>query len=157
LAIAKMKIAFVGGGNMANAIISGLLQKGVAAGQISVVEIDEAARARLSERLQVVTTSAVAEAVQDVRRCVGRQTTATAEVASQLRPQLVRQLVVVLHIERLRGLARWLGGYARIVRAMPNTLRWWPASPRYTQCRCGRGRPTNCGFDFAERRHHSLG
>jgi pyrroline-5-carboxylate reductase len=123
LAIAKMKIAFVGGGNMANAIISGLLQKGVAAGQISVVEIDAAARARLSERLQVVATCAVAEAVQDVAVVVlAVKPQQLREVASQLRPQLVRQLVVSIAAGiRSADLARWLGGYARIVRAMPNT------------------------------------
>jgi pyrroline-5-carboxylate reductase len=123
LAIAKMKIAFVGGGNMANAIIGGLLQKGVAAGQISVVEIDAAARARLSERLQVVTTSVVTEAVQDVGVVVlAVKPQQLREVASQLRPQLIRQLVVSIAAGiRSADLARWLGGYARIVRAMPNT------------------------------------
>jgi pyrroline-5-carboxylate reductase len=121
--LAKMKIAFIGGGNMANAIIGGLLQKGVAAGQISVVEIDADARARLSERLHVVTTPDVAQAVQDAAVVVlAVKPQQLREVASQLQPQLVKQLVVSIAAGiRSADLARWLGGYARIVRAMPNT------------------------------------
>jgi pyrroline-5-carboxylate reductase len=45
-----MKVLFVGGGNMASALIGGLTQRGWAGSDCSVVEIDEAARRRLSER-----------------------------------------------------------------------------------------------------------
>ena len=38
-----MKIAFVGGGNMASAIIGGLIAKGTPAGSIVVIEIDPGA------------------------------------------------------------------------------------------------------------------
>lgn len=36
-----MKITFIGGGNMASAMISGLLQQGYPANKIRVVEINE--------------------------------------------------------------------------------------------------------------------
>jgi hypothetical protein len=44
---ASTSIAFVGGGNMASAIIGGLIRRGLAAAQILVVEPFEAARAAL--------------------------------------------------------------------------------------------------------------
>ena len=42
-----MNIAFIGGGNMAAALIGGLLRQGFAATAITVVEIDPAGRERL--------------------------------------------------------------------------------------------------------------
>ena len=44
------------------------------------------------------------------------------EVATALRPHVKQQLVISI-AAGIRGgdLARWLGGYARLVRAMPNT------------------------------------
>jgi pyrroline-5-carboxylate reductase len=40
------KIAFIGGGNMASAIIGGLLKTGLSAAQVAVVEPSGEARAR---------------------------------------------------------------------------------------------------------------
>ena len=44
-----MKIAFVGGGNMARAILGGLLARGARPADITVVEVDAAARERLAQ------------------------------------------------------------------------------------------------------------
>ena len=46
-------IAFIGGGNMASALIGGLLRQGLPAGQIEVVEPFEPARAALLGRFGV--------------------------------------------------------------------------------------------------------
>jgi len=59
-----VKIAFVGGGNMARALIGGLLQRGYAADQISVVEIDPQARAQLSSQFGVRTAAAAGSEVE---------------------------------------------------------------------------------------------
>ena len=45
-----MKIAFLGGGNMAGALIGGLLAKGYAADAMSVIEVVPEARANLAAR-----------------------------------------------------------------------------------------------------------
>lgn len=117
-----MKICFIGGGNMATALIGGLLKKGWPAGDLRVVEIDSAARERLKP-LQVQahadTASGVAGADCVVLAVKPQQVQAVAREMSAL----VRNALVVSIAAGIRAtdLARWLGGHGRIVRAMPNT------------------------------------
>ncbi|MEO7728213.1 MAG: pyrroline-5-carboxylate reductase [Burkholderiales bacterium] len=118
-----MNITFIGGGNMASAIIGGLLKKGYAANTLRVVEIDAAARRRLAQQYAVTTferVNAAAAAADCLVLAVKPQN--MREVATALRPHLKQQLVISI-AAGIRGvdLARWLGGHARLVRAMPNT------------------------------------
>jgi pyrroline-5-carboxylate reductase len=53
-----MQITFIGGGNMASALIGGLLKNGWEAASIAVVEIDAAARSRLERDFRVRTHAA---------------------------------------------------------------------------------------------------
>ena len=117
-----MKITFIGGGNMAAALIGGLLGKGFAAGQISVVEINADNRARLKHDFAV-------HAVEDLGKGVsGSDAIVFAvkpqqlrEVAQQLASLLQGQLLLSIAAGvRAADLARWSGSQA-IVRAMPNT------------------------------------
>ncbi|MDA0236381.1 MAG: NAD(P)-binding domain-containing protein, partial [Proteobacteria bacterium] len=48
-----MKITFLGGGNMATALIGGMLERGFAAAGLQVVELGEAARCALAQRFGV--------------------------------------------------------------------------------------------------------
>lgn len=118
-----MKIAFLGGGNMARALIGGLLQRGYAADRISVVEIDAQARAQLSEQFAVRGAAQPGSDVQSsdvVLLAVKPQQMRAA--ADELRGLLREQLVISIAAGvRTADLTRWLGGYARIVRVMPNT------------------------------------
>ena len=118
-----MNITFIGGGNMANAIIGGLLGKGYAASGLRVVEIDAAARARLTRQFAIETCEridAAAASADCVVLAIKPQN--MRDVAAALRPHLKQQLVISI-AAGIRGadLARWLGGYTRLVRAMPNT------------------------------------
>ena len=48
-----MNVVFIGGGNMADALIGGLLKSGLAAAQVRAVEVDGAARRRLSDKYRI--------------------------------------------------------------------------------------------------------
>ncbi len=118
-----MKIAFVGGGNMARAIIGGLVAKGIRASDVTVVEIDGAARLRLAGELGVTSVDKPGPGLADagiVVMAVKPQQMRAA--ATALAPHLGDPLVVTIAAGiRLGDLARWLGGRRRLVRAMPNT------------------------------------
>jgi pyrroline-5-carboxylate reductase len=118
-----VKIAFVGGGNMAGALIGGLLQKGYAAEDISVVEVDPGVRERLNARFGVSCHAAPgAETAGSSVVLLAVKPQQLRAAAESLRPLLKSQLVVTI-AAGIRGadLSRWLAAYRRIVRVMPNT------------------------------------
>ncbi|MBS4095705.1 MAG: pyrroline-5-carboxylate reductase [Sulfuricella sp.] len=118
-----MNITFIGGGNMASALISGLLQQGTLASSVRVVEISPEGRERLQTQYRVATfdsLSAAALAGEIVVLAVKPQQ--LREVAAQLQGMLTGKLVVSIAAGvRAADLARWLGGHPQLVRAMPNT------------------------------------
>ena len=118
-----MHITFIGGGNMAGALITGLLQKGFDPTAIGVVEISAESRAQLSEKFGIATyeeISAAAVAADIIVLAVKPQQ--LHGVATQLRGRLDGKLVISIAAGvRSADLSRWLGGHAVIVRAMPNT------------------------------------
>jgi pyrroline-5-carboxylate reductase len=118
-----MKIAFIGGGNMARAIIGGLLAKGTRAGDVTVVEVDSVARVRLLAELGVAAVEkpgpALAKADVVVFAVKPQQMREAAQaVSAHLGDPLLVTIAAGIPIE---SLSRWLGGLERIVRAMPNT------------------------------------
>jgi pyrroline-5-carboxylate reductase len=117
-----MNICFIGGGNMATALIGGLLGKGFNAGQISVVEIDAANRARLQRDFAVRAFENIAEGISGSQIIVfAVKPQQLREVAQQLAPLLKSQLVISIAAGiRAADLARWSGSQT-VVRAMPNT------------------------------------
>ena len=118
-----MKVAFIGGGNMATAIIGGLRAKGVNAADIVVAEVNAEARARLAERLGVSTVESPGTEMAHLDAIVmAVKPQNMREAARALAPHLADQLVISIAAGiRLEDLSRWLGGHTRLVRAMPNT------------------------------------
>ena len=118
-----MKITFIGGGNMAAALIGGLIGKGHAAAGIRAVEIQAEARARLAAQFGVACVDSVAAAAplgDVVVLAVKPQQMRAAALG--LRPRLGRELVITIAAGiRMADLSRWLGGYATLVRCRPNT------------------------------------
>jgi len=118
-----VKIAFIGGGNMASALIGGLMAKGARASAFCVVEPLPAARRRLAVKFKVRASAApdartlaadtlvLAVKPQDMRAAV-------APLVGRLSGKLVISIAAGI---RLHDLARWLGGHAKLIRCMPNT------------------------------------
>ena len=118
-----MRITFIGGGNMATALIAGLLRQGHSARQISVVEHNAEARARLAADYQVNTYAELGpEAVIADAVVLAVKPQQLKAVAQALTPLLATQLVVSIAAGvRARTLSAWLMGYSNVVRTMPNT------------------------------------
>lgn len=117
-----MKIVFVGGGNMASALIGGLLKAGVSADAIKVVEVSAEARARLCANYGIDAEAPLTAATAADIVVLAIKPQHISEVAGQLAGQLTHQLVITVAAGiRTQDLSRWLGGHRRIVRVMPNT------------------------------------
>lgn len=119
-----MNICFIGGGNMASALIGGLLGRNYSASQISVVEIDLDGRARLRQEFGVEAVESLAAGVVERSDCVvlAVKPQQLHGVALQLAPLLMRGQLVISIAAGIRAsdIARWLNTQ-NIVRAMPNT------------------------------------
>ncbi|WLI89789.1 pyrroline-5-carboxylate reductase [Massilia sp. R2A-15] len=120
-----MKITFIGGGNMASALIAGLAGQLTAGENIHVVDPNPEQLTRLKDSYGVSTATEIgpkAGASDVIVLAVKPQQ--MREVAAQLMPQLAEAQPLLLSIAAgIRGadLSRWLGGYGAIVRTMPNT------------------------------------
>jgi len=115
-------IAFIGGGNMASAIIGGLIRHGLPASNITVVEPFEATRNTLEKNFKVTAHAQPGPALNNaslVVWAVKPQTFKEAALQSRLHTQEAVHLSVAAGI-RSDSIAHWLGS-ERIVRAMPNT------------------------------------
>ena len=115
-------IAFIGGGNMASAIIGGLIKRGLPARQIQVVEPFAEQRVRLTEQFQVNVSESPDASLQRASLVVWAVKPQTfSEAAHQARAHTA----AALHLSVAAGIrsdtiADWLGSQ-RVVRAMPNT------------------------------------
>jgi pyrroline-5-carboxylate reductase len=118
-----MKIAFLGGGNMASALIGGLVAQGFDASAISVIEVSAGTREKLAtqHRVRVSTVPDAATLESDTLVLAVKPQDMRAALASfgaEVGAKLVISIAAGL---RLADLSRWLGGHRRLVRCMPNT------------------------------------
>ncbi len=116
------RIAFIGGGNMASAIIGGLIKQGVTPSQLDVVEPLAEAREALESRFGLQPHAAAGDFLSS-----------SDLVIWAVKPQVFKQVALAvapytahaLHLSVAAGIpsdsmALWLGS-ERVVRAMPNT------------------------------------
>jgi pyrroline-5-carboxylate reductase len=120
-----MNITFIGGGNMAQAIIGGLLRsKKTSAASLQVVDPDSNIGNRIAHEYPGV------RCYQNVQGVIRNEDI----VLLAVKPQHVESAVKQLDIETnthliisiaagitLRTLSQWRSGYTRLIRAMPNT------------------------------------
>jgi pyrroline-5-carboxylate reductase len=117
-----MRILFLGGGNMATALIGGLLQQGFKPDDLRVVDVMEQTRQGLQRQFGVQAIAAIEGEIVEDAVLLAVKPQQMREVAKGLRGRLRGQLVISIAAGiRTADLARWLGGHNRIVRVMPNT------------------------------------
>jgi len=121
-----MNVTFIGGGNMATALIGGLVAQGVDHRDFRVVEPVRAQQDKLAARFPGIGIFGEPS---------GGAVTGADLIVMAVKPQQMREaaqavaahvgdVAVVMTIAagvRIDSLSRWLDGYGRIVRAMPNT------------------------------------
>ncbi|GAA5176753.1 pyrroline-5-carboxylate reductase [Niveibacterium umoris] len=118
-----MRITFLGGGNMASALIGGLIDRDFPRDALQAIDLDAGTCERLASRFGIRTATALDAAALDCDVLVlavkpQNMREAVAPIAGKLNAQLILSIAAGIRID---SLGRWLGGYHRIVRAMPNT------------------------------------
>jgi pyrroline-5-carboxylate reductase len=121
----QQALAFIGGGNMARALIGGLINRGLAPESIAVAEPFATTRTALAQDFGVTVHTQCADAV------AGKSVWLLAvkpqmmrEVCLGLRAQVDAGAPLVISIAAgisLASLQAWLGPKAKLVRTMPNT------------------------------------
>jgi pyrroline-5-carboxylate reductase len=118
------KIAFIGGGNMAAALIGGLLKRGLAAQRVAVADPSTTQLERLAKDYAVQITTDNAAAVlgaEVVVLAIKPQHMRAAALALQPALQATAPLVISVAAGIPHAaLARWFGPKVPVVRTMPN-------------------------------------
>lgn len=119
------RVTFIGAGNMAGAIIGGMIDSGYSAGDITATSPDDTMLAPLRERLGINTATDNAAAVSDadvvvlaVKPQIMHQVCEGLREAIQARRPLIVSVAAGLPAATLE---RWLGDDLPLVRCMPNT------------------------------------
>ena len=122
-------IHFIGGGNMASAIIGGLKTNGFDMSNITVIEPDAEKRTLLSATYGVQNLDTYVENLDSPSRqniiVLAVKPQILQEVCQNLAKKISRQpsplIISIAAGVQCAAISRWLGGYSAIVRVMPNT------------------------------------
>jgi len=118
------RLAFIGGGNMAAALIAGLTKRGLAAARIVVADPSRAQLDSLVDQFGICAATDNASAVADAEVVVlAVKPQQMRAVALALAPQLAQSKPLVVSIAAgipHAALARWVGAQVPVVRTMPN-------------------------------------
>lgn len=117
-----MKISFIGGGNMAQALIGGLQKHDFFMRNILVIELDALKREQLQATYGVQASADLSNITQSDVIILAVKPQQLQAVAVAVAPRLSKQCVISIAAGvRLADLSSWLNHYANIVRCMPNT------------------------------------
>lgn len=118
----QIKISFIGGGNMARAIIGGLKNNGFNTTTITVLELDAEKRQQLSQEYGVQSTDNYVDIGNTDVVVLAIKPQQLKAVCQQLSGFIKNQLVISIAAGiRSADISNWLNQYQAIVRVMPNT------------------------------------
>ncbi|MSQ80694.1 MAG: pyrroline-5-carboxylate reductase [Candidatus Methylopumilus sp.] len=116
-----MNICFLGGGNMARAMISGLLNKNYSPTLIRVIELDHEKRISIENDFKILVQAEFKQIVIDeiiVLAVKPQQAEALLKsISNQISKQLILSIAAGIQIQSIE---KWINGYTNIVRSMPN-------------------------------------
>jgi len=123
--LTSIRVAFIGGGNMASAILGGLVQQGLAASAICVVEPVQAVRDQLLQQWGVHAAADAAAASAQLQQANLVVWAVKPQVFQAAAAPVAPGVAQALHLSVAAGipsasLTQWLNT-PRVVRAMPNT------------------------------------
>jgi pyrroline-5-carboxylate reductase len=123
--MSEERITFIGGGNMAQSLIGGLMADGYRADCVHVADPDPNRRLDLAKRFRVHVHADNREAIARAKAVVvAVKPQVIKSVLEPLGPGLREQQSLVISIAagvREPDISRWLGGQVPVVRTMPNT------------------------------------
>lgn len=122
----KMNISFIGGGNMARAIIGGLKNNDFDMSAITVIDPDVKKCEQLIAEFNVQVSDSYVENNNINKRShvivLAVKPQQMREVCEQLSKKISSQLIISIAAGiRTTDISRWLGNYPSVVRVMPNT------------------------------------
>lgn len=122
-----IKIAFIGGGNMASALSAGLIGKRCAAQDVLVIDPNEAVRARWQQQ-GTLTAATVNDSLTQQRIWVFAVKPQQMKAVVQQCAPFIQPNTLVISVAAgiaAQNIAQWLGGaempHQRVIRCMPNT------------------------------------
>ena len=124
MSLENSSIGFIGAGNMANALIRGLLAQGVAGTQLLAADIDSDKLQKLKDDcdIQVANSKEIAAIADVVVLAVKPQV--MKDACRQIQPALEARNCLIVSIAAgitCQHLQSWLGTQVALVRCMPNT------------------------------------
>ena len=122
MTLSNPKIGFIGGGNMASAIVGGLLRQGLRPEQLTVVEPFTETAAKLKQAFGIDALPAAGPELNQVDLVVWA---VKPQIFSEAAAPVMAHTRSALHLSvaagiRTDSIARWVGS-DRVVRCMPNT------------------------------------
>jgi len=123
--MSQTRIAFIGAGNMASALIGGLIADGTTKDSIIASDPNNEQRSQLHDRYGICTVDNNADAISDASVVVlAVKPQLLQQVCNELSAHLVGKSRLIVSIAagiRCNTLSKWLNSELPIVRCMPNT------------------------------------
>lgn len=117
-----MKLGFIGGGNMAQALLAGLQTQQFNMVDITIVELDVSKHRGLQNKFGVIVTDTLTSMTTCEAIVLAIKPQQLPALAKSLAPILKKQLIISIAAGvQIKALSTWLNNYPLIVRAMPNT------------------------------------